>query len=246
MTTTIALVLIVLLAFAVEAAAGFGSTVVTVTLAAQLMPVDAVLARFVPVNVLLSLYLVARYRRAVDLRLLARRVLPWMGAGMAAGLAIAHFASPGWIKFAFALFVVTLSALELRALRRGASAARLGAATAGSALLGAGVVHGMFACGGPLVVWVVGREVDDKATFRATLSALWLVLNLVLVVGYVLGDQLDGGTLKESAFLVVPLVAGVFVGERVHDRLSPARFRASVFLLLLIAASVLLFRSVLS
>lgn len=245
MTTTIALVLIVLLAFAVEAAAGFGSTVVTVTLAAQIMPVDAVLARFVPVNVLLSLYLVARYRRAVDLRLLARRVLPWMGVGMAAGLAIAHFASPGWVKVAFALFVVVLSALELRALRRGGSAAPLGAGTAGGALVGAGVVHGMFACGGPLVVWVVGREVDDKATFRATLSALWLLLNVVLLVGYLLGGQLDGGTLKESALLVAPLAAGIFVGERVHDRLSPARFRAGVFLLLLIAASVLLVRSTL-
>jgi hypothetical protein len=242
-TTAIVLGLIVLLAFAVEAAAGFGSTVVTVTLAAQLMPVDAVLARFVPVNVLLSLYLVARYRRSVDLRLLFRRVLPWMGVGMAGGLAVAHVASPGWVKVAFAIFVVVLSAFELWGLRRGGSARPLGAGTAGGALVAAGLVHGMFACGGPLVVWVVGREVDDKAVFRATLSALWLVLNVVLVVGYVLGGQLDGGTLKESAFLVLPLAAGILVGERVHDRLSPERFRAAVFALLFVAAGVLLVRS---
>jgi uncharacterized membrane protein YfcA len=242
--TALALAPIVLLAFAVEAAAGFGATVVTVTLAAQLMPVDAILARLVPVNVLLSLYLVVRHRKALDLRLLFRRVLPWMGAGMAAGMAITRVASPEWVKLAFGLFVVVLSAFELWALWKGESKAPLGVATAGGALVGAGLVHGMFACGGPLVVWVVGREVDDKAVFRVTLSGLWLVLNVVLVVGYVLSRQTTPATLEESALLVPALAIGIVLGERVHDRLSPQRFRAVVFGLLFVAAGVLLVRSV--
>ena len=173
---------IVSLAFLVEAAAGFGGTVVTVSLASQLLPVDDVLARFLPVNVVLSAYVVLRYRRHVARRLLFARILPWMGLGAVAGFFLARAASPVWLKIVFATFVIVLSTLELWSLaRRRPRTCALRAPIAAAALLVAGVLHGLFACGGPLAVWVVGREVDDKAVFRATLSALWLALNILLV-----------------------------------------------------------------
>jgi uncharacterized membrane protein YfcA len=238
------LALVVLVAFVVETAAGFGGTVVTVSLASQLMPVDDVLARFLPVNIALSAYVVFRHRRHVAGRLLLGRILPFMGSGAAAGFFLARTASPGWLKIVFASFVIILSVAELRSLASDKPrAARLPAPLAAAALVGAGVLHGLFACGGPLAVWVVGREVEDKSVFRATLSALWLVLNVFLVAGFALGAKIHGGTLRESALLLVPLALGIAGGEWIHGRLSPERFRVAVYVLLLIAALVLLVRS---
>jgi len=237
---------IVLVAFLVEAAAGFGGTVVTVSLASQLLPVDDVLARFLPVNVVLSAYVVLRHRRHVGARLLFARILPWMGLGVVAGFFVARAASPVWLKIVFASFVIVLSVLELWSLaRKQPRASALRAPVAAAALLGAGVLHGLFACGGPLAVWVVGREVDDKGAFRATLSALWLVLNVLLVTALALDAKIAPPTLRDSALLLPALVVGIALGERVHARLSPERFRIAIFALLLISAAVLLVRSLL-
>lgn len=237
---------VVLVAFVVESAAGFGATVVTVTLGAQLLPLDAVLAAFLPVNVLLSLVLTVQNARAIDRALLLRKVIPWMGLGTAAGLALARYRSAGWIKIVFALFVIALSLGELLALRARADerAEPLRPPVAAAALSVAGVIHGLFACGGPLVVYVVGRSLHDKAAFRATLSALWLVMNVVLVATMAIDGSVGPSSLVTSAWLVPPLVVGLFLGDRLHRRLDERSFRVAVFVLLFVAASVLLARSV--
>ena len=67
----VALAVLVLVSFFVEAAAGFGSMVVALTVGALFSPVDELLGLLVPVNLVLSTYLVARNRAHVDWRAVA-------------------------------------------------------------------------------------------------------------------------------------------------------------------------------
>jgi len=238
-------VLIVFAAFVVESAAGFGATVVTVTLGAFLFPLQVVLATFLPPSLLLSAYMTLRYRRFVDRDVLFRRILPLMGLGLVGGLALARFENASGLKLVFAGFVVVLAARELLP-RKEAPATpspTSGRKRTALTLLTAGVIHGIFACGGPLVVYYAGRTLRDKASFRATLSALWLVLNVVVLGSLAQRGAVNGGGLAVSALLTVPLVLGIAVGERIHARVSEARFRRGVFVLLLIAGVVLLGRT---
>jgi uncharacterized membrane protein YfcA len=248
--------LVALLAFTVEATAGFGSMVVALTLAAWFLPIDRVLASLLPVNVLLSGYLTLRHRRHVDGGVLVRRVFAWMVPGMLLGMAPAALAdvfpalaggprAGDVIRGVFAVFVVVLAAVELWRARAGTSAntPALPAPLAATALVGAGVVHGLFACGGPLLVYVVGRELDDKARFRATLSAVWLLLNGALLVPRLVEGALDRAALEGSAVTLVSLVGGLVIGEQLHRRIPVARFRVAVFALLLVAGFALLGRS---
>jgi uncharacterized membrane protein YfcA len=249
--TLLLLALIGLLAFTVEATAGFGATIVTVTLAAYFMPIDAVLAALLPANVVLSGYLALRYRRSIDVRILVRRVGAWMVPGMAIGMLpslvpqLGALREQGFIKGLFAGFVVVLAVVELWRARRASpdDTRPLPGPLAALSLVGAGVVHGLFACGGPMLVYVVGRELTDKARFRATLSAVWLTLNLVLIAEYVAEGAIDGTSLRASGVMFVSLVAGLALGEWIHRRLSVERFRLAVFTLLLFAGSALLVRA---
>lgn len=240
------LVAIVFVAFAVETIAGFGATVITVTLASHLMPIGEVLAALVPVNLLLSAYLVARHREDVDWALVLRRGVATMGAGVIVGMALYRVQSHGWLKAVFAGLVVALSATELVRLRRGADSAAvpLSSAKRSVALLAAGLIHGVFACGGPLLVYVLGRELPEKGRFRATLSAIWLLLNGALIGNLVLSGDLGRRSLGTSAALLVSLGLGVVVGERAHAALPERRFRVAVFALLFVASASLLVRSV--
>jgi hypothetical protein len=238
-------VLIVFAAFVVESSAGFGATVVTVTLGAFLFPLHVVLAILLPANMALSGYMTLRYRHFVDREVLFRRILPLMGLGLVGGLALARLEKASWLKLLFAAFVVILAARELLPRREAPSppSPTSGRKRTVATLIAAGVVHGIFACGGPLVVYYAGRTLKDKASFRATLSALWLLLNAIVFASLVQRGTVGVESLTVSALLVVPLVAGIAVGEQVHARVSEARFRRGVFVLLLVAGIVLLGRT---
>ncbi len=233
---------IVVLAVAVEAAAGFGATVITVTLASHLLPLDEVLATFMPVNVVLALWILARNRALVDRRLLFRRILPTMGLGFLVGLLLVDRLGHPYLKATFGLLVVGLAAGELIGAHEAPPPSPFAARTA---LLGAGLIHGLFACGGPLLVWVVGRELPDKGRFRATLQAVWLGLGVLLLVRYALAESLTATTLGHSAWLLLALVVALPIGEAVHRRIAPAPFRRAVFSLLLFAGGALAVRAVL-
>ncbi|MFO0749418.1 MAG: sulfite exporter TauE/SafE family protein [Myxococcota bacterium] len=253
--STVALVLFVLLAFTVEAALGFGATLVTVTLGSLVMPVDQVLPAFVPLNVLLSLRLVSANRGHVRLDLLLRRILPLMVVGLPIGIFAFAALDAHLLVRLFGVFVIALAALELwRAYRDHRARSGLGperptlaadrpfGAFEAVVLVLGGIVHGAFGTGGPMVVYVGGRLLPDKAEFRATLSALWLLLNVVLVTSHVVGHRFTSDTALLTLVLAPALVLGLIAGDFLHHRIPADRFKRVVFAMLAVAGLVLALR----
>lgn len=232
--TNVALVVVIALAFAVEGALGFGATLVAVTLGAFLVPVDALLPAFVPLNAVLSASIVARSRRAVDVRLLLRVVLPAMALGMPFGMWAARSLDAELLVKVFGAFVIVIAAFEL--------ARRSLPLPSPLLLVLGGLVHGAFGTGGPMAVVVVGREVEDKSAFRATLSALWLLLNGALLAGWFFDGKLHAESATLTSLLAIGLVAGMIVGEVLHRTVPATLFRRVVWLGLLAAGTVLLAR----
>jgi uncharacterized membrane protein YfcA len=232
---------VVFLSFLVEAATGFGSMVVALTLGAMVFTVPELLAWLIPVNMVLSAYLVVRGRQHVQWRFLGTRLVPLMAVGLGVGTLVAARANEAsWLKPVFGLFVMGVAAWQLHAALRPAAETRpLPAPARVAALLGAGVIHGIFATGGPLAVFVSARELPEKSAFRATLSLLWLVLNALVLPRLVLEGQVSATSLWTSALMLLPLAAGIAAGEWVHHRLAEGGFRVAVAALLLAAGCVL-------
>lgn len=237
MTTIALLVCIVALAFTVEGALGFGATVVTVTLGAFLVPIETLLPAFVPLNMVLSASIAVRGRRAVDARLLVRRIVPLMLLGMPVGMLAMRVIDGAVLVRVYGVMIVALALLELVA-QRPPPSRRLG----NLLLFCAGAVQGAFGTGGPLTVFVVGKELPGKHAFRATLSALWVTLNCVLVGGFVLDGRVNATSARTSLWLVLGLAIGSVAGELVHRRLAPEKFRVVVWGMLAIAGTALALR----
>jgi uncharacterized protein len=234
---------IVTMAFTSETALGFGATIITLAFGTFLLPLDVLLAAFVPLNVALSVVLVARTFRHAATRFLVRGVLPWLVLGLPVGMLGARLVREEVLKCAFGAFVVVLAALEIAA--RGSERSVDGTREptwSDRALLGlGGVIHGAFATGGPMVVFVLGRTLaSDKATFRATLSLLWLVLNSILLVSFVVDGRFSSATLPLTGAFVLSLFLGFGLGEVLFRRVSAARFRSAVFMMLGAAGLLLL------
>ncbi|MEZ4400985.1 MAG: sulfite exporter TauE/SafE family protein [Kofleriaceae bacterium] len=231
--------------FFVEAVAGFGGTVVAVSLGATQFPIAAVLAVFLPLNLVLSAYLAVRHRRAIAGQVLATRILPAMLVGLGIGTALALALEAERAKLGFAVLVVAIALRDLRRLAAPSPPShRVLPPAAQLGVLGAaGIVHGLFATGGPLAVAVASRVLPGKATLRATLAVLWFTLN-VLVVARLAADGHLGPTQLGYAAAVAPVLAvALAAGEWVHHRVSEAHFRWLVAGLLLTTGVVLLVRS---
>jgi uncharacterized membrane protein YfcA len=223
-------------AFAVEATTGFGATMIVVTLGVHLFPLRELLPVIVPAGLALSVTLAWRQRAHADRALLGRRILPLMLVGLAIGLALFERASGGALQRAYGLFVVAIAASELwRARHAAGNGAPLAPVTSRAALLGAGVIHGLFSSGGPIVVYTLGRLGIEKSVFRATLMALWVVMGTALTIAYAIAGHVSRETLAASAALLPILGVALVAGEWLHHRLDEQRFRLVVYALLVVA-----------
>jgi len=212
--------------------------VIALALGVHLFSVKELLPVFVPLGLVVSTWLALRGRAHVDRRLLLARILPWMGLGLVFGLVVFERASHELLRRVFGGFVVVLAGLELsRIARARENDPAIPPHGATAALLGAGVMHGMFSTGGPLLVWALGRSLAEKRAFRATLACVWLVLGGTLTASYAANDRLDGHTLRATAALVPVLGLALAAGEWAHQRLDERRFRVAVYALLLAAGA---------
>ena len=235
------LAMIALVAFATEGAIGFGGTVITACLGAQLVPLDVLLPAFVPLNLAMSAWLLTSGRDAIAWRVLVRTIALPVAVGAAVGLALFHLPAKAALAAVFGGFVAVLAVVQLvrpasRALSRGWQRAFL---------VAGGIAHGLFGTGGPLIVYVTRRELADKRAFRATLAVLWLVLNTALLANFLALGLYSRHTAELGGVVGLTLLPGLWLGERIHRALDGARFERLVWTLLLVAGLALAIRSLL-
>jgi uncharacterized protein len=230
---------VALCAFATEGAIGFGGTVLAASIGAQFISPDVLLPAFVPLNMVLSTYLLVRGFSAVSWRMLGTQVAPAVGVGAAIGLALFHVPAKNLFSLAFGVFVVGLATLQLA---RPADAP-LGRFMKLVVLALGGIAHGLFGTGGPMIVYVVRRTLIDKRAFRASLSVVWLTLNIALLANYAGTGLYDRKVAEVGGVLALTIAPGLWLGERIHAKLDAARFERVVWVVLLLAGTALAVRS---
>ena len=235
---------VVVAAYLVQTATGFGAMLVCVTFGAQLIGLEEVIRLMVPLSFFQTGYIVIRHRDGIDWDLLLKRVLPLMAVGMAmAFLLLTRIGGP-WLGLAFGVMVLALSARDLRQLRLGDASVDkpISKPASVAALLGAGVIHGIYAAGGPMLVYAIGREGLSKKAFRSTLSMVWIVLNLVLITRFVPAGDYDREVALDVLLLVPTVPLGILLGEWVHHKVDERSFKMAVLVLLVAAAISLIVR----
>ena len=230
----------VLAAATVQTAIGFGAMLICVTLGAFAWTIPELTAMLVPLTTLQTAWIALRHRHDIAWGLLIGRVFPWMGLGVATSLAFVGAEPQPWMRPTLGVMILVLAVRELGRSRGDTSQqAPQGRVASTVGLVVAGLVHGVFATGGPPLVWALGQEPLSKSAFRTTLTAVWAGVNSALIVAFALRGQLTADSLGRTAMLLVPLVLGIGLGEVVHARVDERRFRLLVWGLLAVAAGPL-------
>ena len=169
---------------------------------------------------------------------LGQLILPLMVIGTLAGYGLRPWLGDQVLKHAFGVLVLWFSGRELWRMWRGAMATVHGGLWARGWMFMAGITHGLFASGGPLLVYALSGLSLDKQRFRATLILVWLVLNSLLTLVFLL----DGSLLPAApriAMLVPVVVVAMVLGEVLHHRVNEQRFRQAVFVVLAVTGAIL-------
>ncbi|MFC7001464.1 TSUP family transporter [Pseudobowmanella zhangzhouensis] len=182
------LMICIVFAFGVEAMTGFGSIVLALSLGALVYSIPELVTLLVPLNLVMTLPLCIRLRQHIQWRLLLTRLLPLMAVGTLLGQALLPWVNPDWLKLVFAMLITWFA---LRALLK-SQALALPTGIANGLITLAGVTHGLFASGGPLLVYALARSQLPKAQFRATLLFVWLCLNSVLSLWFLFSGRFEG------------------------------------------------------
>lgn len=231
--------LCILVAYTIEAVTGFGSLVIALSLAALVLPLPEVMPVLVPLSVLMSGFLAWRNRQHIDWRLLLRMILPLMLTGTLVGYLIHTGLDDELLKLLFGLLIVWFAGRELWRLARGVVAQAHPAWLSRALTFAAGITHGLFASGGPLLVYALAGTHLDKSRLRATMLSVWFTLNASLSMLFLFQGSLVPA-LPRTVTYVPLLVIGILLGEWLHHRVDETRFRQIVYGLLTVTGALLI------
>ncbi len=234
--------LFVLVAYTIEAITGFGSLVIALALGALLLPVPELLPVLVPLNVLMSGFLTWRNRQHIDRALLLKVILPLMLGGTLLGYLLQNGLADNLLKLLLGLLIVWFACRESWRLWRGTSVQPHSRWLNRVLTLGAGISHGLFASGGPLLVYAMAGTTLDKQRLRASMLCVWFTLNSSLTLLLWAQGRLAQG--QQLLWFIPLLVIGVLVGEYLHHRVNEQRFRQMVYGLLAVTGVLLAAQSV--
>ena len=113
-------------------------------------------------------------------------------------------------------------------------------ASARALLLFSGVVHGIFVSGGPLIITYLSNHTKSKEEFRRTVSAIWIILNSMILVSDIMAGYYTMNTIRIQAISVPFLFGGMFLGGILFKRMSQTVFTVLTYILLCIAGISLL------
>lgn len=234
---------IVFVAFSIHAITGFGSLITALVLSAWRYDFTVVQPTFVALSVALNIYFVARSRATLPVRMLARFVLPWMALGTAVGFAVAgRVAGPALLR-GFGAFVAMVAARELwRAWRHADAVTGDDPRPPRAWILASGLIHGIYATGGPPLVYALSRSGLDKSQLRAALCAVQLVFGSALLIGFAGRGTLNVEAGMRALTCAPALFVAIAFGSWAHERVDPQRFRLLLFAVLLLASVGLMVR----
>lgn len=236
------LVLVLIFAHTIETVLGFGATIIAMALGIYIFPLNTILPVLVILGLLQSIWLVARWFRHLQWHVLLLKILPAAAIGMVIGIYYrTQVANYRQLIILLGIFIMAASILEIILIYK--------TRTAGGGLpwyLGwpllivGGIFHGIYATGGPMIIYYSSRELKEPADFRATLSTLWLILNVALVGNLYSAGQINVDTLTTTGIVLPGLIAGIVLGSFI--KLRTLAFKVLIYMLLFIAGLLLLFQ----
>ncbi|MDP1680936.1 MAG: sulfite exporter TauE/SafE family protein [Burkholderiales bacterium] len=229
---------VIALAYLVRGIAGFGSGLIAIPLLVFILPLTFVVPFVLILDYLASLGVGIKSRREICWKEIFS-LLPFSFIGTVVAFFFLRHIDTALLTKALAAFIIAFGLYNLSGHVPKAGAARGWGAWAG---LSGGVVHVLFGTGGPFYVTYFKARGLDKAAFRATLSAVFMIDGAGRLIGFGVSGYFTLGFLYLLAVAIPVMAVFLYAGGHIHTRLSHAAFQRAISMLLISSGVILLFR----
>jgi len=230
--TTVFLVL----ASTIQSAFGFGIALVSLPLLTLVLPITEITPLLAMLSMTLSVAIVWHTWRDIEKQVLWRLLLT-AAFGVPVGVSFLVLVNPGIVKMTLGIVIVLVSVNALLVFKPTSVMPTAAMWPAGFVI---GILGGAYnLLGGPLVMCLQWAKLDAK-TFRATVHAFSLLLNLIIVLVYGGGGLLSKATLTNFAAGLIPLVIGGFLGNILVKKINEDQFKRYLYLLLVVMGGTLI------
>lgn len=236
----VGLPVVILVAYTVFGATGFGSSVITVPALAHVFPLTFTVPLATSLDVIAASTSSLRLWRLAAWREVAR-LLPAIVAGITLGGTLLLRLPRAPALLALGIFVTAYGAWLLAGPRQ---LARAPAWIAWPIGIVGGVFSVLFGSGGPVYIIYLSARIDDKTALRATsavivTASIWMRFTLFVVTGLLLDAQL-----LLLALVLLPVMAGgLRLGNRLHHALPQRGVLKLIAVLLLVNGTALALRA---
>ncbi len=248
MLREIAFYLVILVCNIIHGITGFAGTILAMPPGLMLVGYDVAKPILNVLAILSGFYVLFGNIRNVDWKELAR-VVVIMTLGILGAVYIRHFfiGRESFLYRLLGIFVILLALSGFRGLRKqkednagGAAEEQKPGVKNYAVLVLAGLIHGLFVSGGPLLVGYLTRQIKSTDRFRATISTIWVFLNTLILISDIRSGLWTPSTLKVGILSVPFLLAGMYIGSRLYKIMSRMFFMRLTYILLLISGISLL------
>ncbi|HLQ83178.1 MAG TPA: sulfite exporter TauE/SafE family protein [Pseudogracilibacillus sp.] len=228
--------LVIFIANIFEAMTGFAGTLLALPPSILLIGIyDAKAVLNIFALITCSIVAILNYKYINKKELL--KILLFMLTGMGIGILLYEKLSVDYLLNIYAIFI-TIIALKNLLGKKVIKKAPIFIYV--SILILAGILHGMFLSGGSLLVIYAIMALNNKNEFRATLAAVWGVLDLLLLINQSFLGYVNSSTLILSVYGFIPLILAIKLGNYLHQYIKQKAFYTITYILLLISGVSLL------
>ena len=242
MSDILTLVLVSLVVFAthfVGALTGFGSTVLAMPFIIALIGIETGKPMLLVFGILQPLAVVIANHKNI-LWPEVKRILIGVGLGMPFGMMFYRYLPQDILLTGLSIFMIIISIKGIIELR-GYTFKTPKQGMLNAMLFSGGIIHGAFVSGGPLVMIYSSEKIKDKNEFRASMSVVWVVLNIILIVEAIMNKNFNGPTIQYTLVALPALLIGVGLGNKLSARVNQNLFKFIIYIVLLISAMFNLF-----
>ena len=239
MMTLLLVSLVVFATHFVGALTGFGSTVLAMPFIISLIGIEIGKPMLLVFGILQPLAVVMANHKNI-LWPEVKRILIGVGLGMPFGIVFYRFLPQEILLTGLSIFMILISIKGILEFR-GYKFKTPKQVMLNIILFAGGIIHGAFVSGGPLVMIYSSEKIKNKDEFRASMSVIWVVLNIVLIIESILNGNYNATTIEYTLVALPALLGGVVLGNKLSVKVNQDIFKFIIYIVLLISAMFNLF-----
>lgn len=236
MINKIVFLIIVFLSNIIQCITGFAGTVLAMPFSVMTVGYDTAKPILNILGIAASVYIAVKDRKYINKKEFLKITLVML-AGIAAGWFFSRLigTDAGLLYKILGFIVIAFAVINAYRFYTKKEDKKFPAAVSASLLIISGIVHGMFVCGGPLLVTYLGGVIKDKREFRATVSAVWIVLNSVIMLGDIQAGYFNADLMLMLLLSLIVLGGAIAVGNMIYKKMSRNVFLQLTYILMFIS-----------